>query len=974
MDMSAELVNFLEAVQTQPRNVWSRLLASTELAKTGAFYQAAQFLEGVKYHPDLQEDLLSLYRAHIAAIQVQAQAGKKVNIPADYLTMDQTVLHKPFRQVQSDSIFPMPYPYGLTLPSFVGLRNDYGFLREVASLDAGQTDLRVHVVWSPLDCQDAVPFLAALAEQGYGGTVSLTVMCDSHWPAGLEGYEVLECSLLSPQGAQRIARLPQEADLVLFLSGDVQLDDAVLQRATFLARVSDQVVQPLVAMTDAVTLETPFTQAGVNKIFTSRYPFRDANGLNFAISAALLKKIGGPDPRFLSSFWAGREMMFRAFNTGCYFAPLAVPDLLRCKEDTTPAEDEALYVQLCPEHWARKRDGRFEVPKVSVYIPVYNASKYIERAIDSVLGQDVEDLELCLHNDGSRDHTLQVLEDRYGEEPRVRWQSDTNGGIGYASNQAIQMSRAMYIGQLDSDDCLKPGAIRHLMEHMDAHPDLACCYASCERIDKDGTYLQDEYSWPQFRREKMMITSIAHHFRMFRRAAWERTSKFREDIVNAVDYDIFLKMSEVGPFHHIDEKYYQRRWHGENTSSVNEGHQTTNTYRVQQEALTRLGLDRFWDVHIADPEQPRRVGYRRRGQSPMVFFWPHYRSNPYQRLLYAKAGREVEFCVGPIEAALRIVREGKQPGQMTFHLHWLNFLFVDADSQADAKARVAEFLKHVKQFKAHGGRLIWTIHNTLSHDMPYVDLERQLSQQLAKLADVLHFHSGASVAEVEQAFDIPRDKVRIVPHGAYIGAYPDFVSRDQARRALGLDRQDDVILFTGQIRPYKGVESLVQSFRKILVERPNALLLIAGAASFDLMGAIDPALLAAEQARIHFVDRFLEDGELQLFFRAADIAVYPYQKILTSGSMLLALSYGLPVVIPEVGMTADVLREQEAGLLYDGDGAEAALEHALRLMLARKDDGALTQMKVNARKLAEALQWQDFSQVIRGKKGAATDD
>src|SRR5699024_4540363 len=115
----------------------------------------------------------------------------------------------------------------------------------------------------------------------------------------------------------------------------------------------------------------------------------------------------------------------------------------------------------------------------------------------------------------------------------------------------------------------------------DENPDIACAYASCERVDAAGDYIKDEYSWPVFSREKMMITSIAHHFRMFRRYAWERTTKFREDIVNGVDYDIFLKMSEVGKFHHIDEKLYQRRWHGENTSHVNEHHQTANTYRVQ---------------------------------------------------------------------------------------------------------------------------------------------------------------------------------------------------------------------------------------------------------------------------------------------------------------------------------------------------------------------------------------------------------
>lgn len=687
--------------------------------------------------------------------------------------------------------------------------------------------------------------------------------------------------------------------------------------------------------------------------------------MNFAISPMLLNRIGGPDPRFSSSFMASREMLFRAFNAGCYMAPVGAHKMGEFREADISDADRELYIQLCPDHWDRTTDGRFEVPKVSIYIPVYNAGKYIERAVDSVLAQDVQDLEICLHDDGSVDDTLCILQARYACEPRVRWQSCSNGGIGFASNQAIAMSRAMYIGQLDSDDCLKPGAVRRLMEHLDENPDLACCYSSCERIDEDGSYMQDEYSWPVFSREKMMITSIAHHFRMFRRAAWERTTRFREDIVNAVDYDIFLKLSEVGAFHHIDEKLYQRRWHGQNTSNVNEGFQTANTHRVQREALIRSGLNRYWDVHVPDPDQPRKITYRRRQGTRMVFFWPNYsRSNPYQRLLYGKAAATTEFCAGKLEAALRLIESGEQPGEIVFHLHWLNFLFEGATDLIEARSRVDDFLIKLMQFKKQGGRVIWTIHNTVSHDLPYADLERELSVHLTGIADVLHVHSEASVAEIEEAFPVPRGKVHVCPHGSYIGAYPDFVSRSEARRALGIDEHDEVILFTGQVRPYKGVEALISVFRKILKDRPNALLLVAGVTSFDPLEAMDTELQPEELARIRLTNRFLEPMEMQLFFRAADLAVYPYRKILTSGSMLLALSFGVPVVIPEVGMTREVLEGRDAGLLYDGAGGEAALEAALRQMLAWKDDGRLVQTGANARALAEKIEWQDFIKTV----------
>lgn len=215
-----------------------------------------------------------------------------------------------------------------------------------------------------------------------------------------------------------------------------------------------------------------------------------------------------------------------------------------------------------------------------------------------------------------------------------------------------------------------------------------------------------------------MITSIAHHFRMFRRQTWERTTGFREDIVNGVDYDIFLKMSELGAFRHVEEKLYQRRWHGENTSHVNEHHQTANTHRVQREALARQGLSRFWDVHVPDPEKPRNVTYQLRPDTRMVVFWPDYsRSNPYQKLLYGKLRQTAEVVAGDIDAALRVIDTKAAPAEnVTFHLYWLNALFRKVTTEEAARTAAETFVTKLVRLRLAGARLIWTIHNTLSHD------------------------------------------------------------------------------------------------------------------------------------------------------------------------------------------------------------------------------------------------------------------
>jgi len=973
-----------------PRNAWSRLRRALEIAQAPGlperWHLAHRILESVRHAPDLSGEVFDVYARQIAALRPDGLPPPPVNTPADYLGHPVPIHHRAFRRLDGTADHPSPFPYGLALPMIVGGQNDAGFLYDAATALCATGRVRTPVIHILLDAarargpREVALLLQDLAAQTHDGPVRLTLFGGADdlpvaAPPGAPAPDRVAADLLSEEAQGHIAARLDEADIALFLSGSARLDATALARIVWPGRISQRLVQVLKPLgEDDGQKITPFSMTALRPMLTMRYPFRDVAGLNMAVPTALLRQSGLLDPRFASRYAAGRELAFRLYNHGAWFAPLALPELSRGKDETSDA-DARLYTALAPNHWDRKTDGtQYEVPKVSIYIPTYNASKYIERAVDSVLEQDLRDLEVCLANDGSHDHTLELLERRYGDEKRVRWLANPNGGIGFASNTAIAMARGLYIGQLDSDDCLKPGAVRRLAEHLDANPSVVCAYGSCERVDAEGHYLRDEYSWPEFSREKMMVTSIAHHFRMFRRAAWERTSGFREDIVNAVDYDIFLKLSETGNFHHVEEMLYQRRWHGENTSNVNEHHQTTNTYRVQTEALRRLGLDRFWDVAVVEgQDDPRRVTYRRKPGQPMVVFWPDYsRSNPYQKLLYGQAREETEFVAGDIDAALRLIGElpalGGTGGPLTFHLHWLNFLFVglgEGDAQ-EARARVDGFLERLTRFKSMGGRLVWTIHNVVSHDSPFIALETELSEAIVALADVLHLHSEASVAEVEAAFALDHTKIAISRHGAYVGTYPDFIGRDQARDLLGYGRDEDIILFTGQIRPYKGVEQLVAAMRAILADRPRARLVLAGAMQVDLFETLSPALGPAERARIDVTGRFLDDMELQVFFRAADMAVYPYRKVLTSGSLLLALSFGVPVVVPDVGMTREVLGSGPgpAGRLYAGEAAE--LEAAIRDLLSEKEAGRLPDMARNARAIAEATTWPDFGSVVSG--------
>jgi|GEM_PF-1743588 len=955
--------------EDSPRNPWLRLSQAVEDAQAGRVSQARDLLDSVRYHPAVPSAVFDVYDGLIAH---GAGTRLRVETPADYLRGPVTSLRVPFRQVTAGTTPPAPFPKILSLPQLVGPRNDSRFLRDAAFTLPGideRPGRRVHVLIDAARTPDPGQVLQQLADQDGDSPVHVTLFGVAQGraaPSGPAGgrltVEAVADPILSPAASAQILRIAEDAEdgLLIFLGGDLHLEPTVLSRAQMLTRCGDALALPLVEA-DGALLAGATAQGGGP--FTSAYPFRETKGLNLAVTAGMLRRAGSLEPGFTSPDLAARELAFRVQLAGGYLAPLPVRKLSITEAWTT--EDRQLYVALCPNHWDRKTDGTFARPRVSIYIPAYNAARYIRQAVDSVLDQDLSDLEVCICDDGSLDDTLDVLEANYADDPRVRWVSTRNGGIGHASNVAVRMCRAPFVGQLDSDDRLLPGAVRRLVEYLETHPETACVYGSCERVDADGNFVKNEYSWPVFSREKMMVTSITHHFRMFRKSAWERTGGFRDDIINGIDYDVFLKLSETGAFHHIDEIMYQRRWHGLNTSMVNEAHQTANTHRVQTEALKRLGLDPFWEVHVPDPAQPRRITYRRRAGTKGLMFWPNYSAfNPYQSMIYADLRKRRDVFTGDIEAALEQLEGFRIPGDLTFHLHWLNEILRDVTDRDEAERRAEAFLSGLRAFTARGGDLVWTIHNHCSHDTPFADIEIRISTEIARLARVVHVHDAAHVDEAAALFPLPREKVAISPHGHYVGAYPNFVSRDTARSLLGLDAEDEVILFIGQVRPYKGVQDLIAAFRALLPERPRLRLVIAGEAKTDPLAGLDQPLTPQERDRITVRGQFVDDLDMQVFLRAADLAVFPYRQVLTSGSLLLALSFGVPAIIPDRGAARRIIDSTGGGRVYDPDDPDG-LRDAIHAWLSgsgsRAGDAAALRSTVEAE-----LGWPDFEETVLG--------
>jgi len=280
---------------------------------------------------------------------------------------------------------------------------------------------------------------------------------------------------------------------------------------------------------------------------------------------------------------------------------------------TDPAGGEKWISRELPPGMIFNTKDRFERKTnndlVTIYMPAYNVIEYIVEAVESALNQTYPHIEICIHDDGSTDGTLELVRDRYRNEPRVKISTELNGGIGHASNRAIQSGSGKYILQLDSDDILHPRAAEKLVKSFTDNESVICTYGRFNRINPDGSHRDDGWENPVYSRPRLFRSMVIHHPRMFLRDAWEACGKFDVNLTNAVDYDFFLRLSSLGEMHHVRETLYSYRIHGESTSQSKTSTQDVNTLIVQTMALKREGLHEKFIQFAPNPQFPRRISY-----------------------------------------------------------------------------------------------------------------------------------------------------------------------------------------------------------------------------------------------------------------------------------------------------------------------------------------------------------------------------
>jgi glycosyltransferase involved in cell wall biosynthesis len=267
-----------------------------------------------------------------------------------------------------------------------------------------------------------------------------------------------------------------------------------------------------------------------------------------------------------------------------------------------------------------------------------------------------------------------------------------------------------------------------------------------------------------------------------------------------------------------------------------------------------------------------------------------------------KAIRVLRFYV-------RLLRYAANAKPKIFHILWNN------------KFQLFDRTFLMMFYRMLGKENILTVHNVNAgtRDSKDTFLNRLTLRIQYKLAAHLFVHTEKMKSALIEEFDVQGARITVIPFGINNAVPHTRLTSAEAKRRLGLRSGDKTILFFGNIAPYKGLEILVTAFQDIAAEHPDYRLIIAGRPKNceKYWNDIREKISKDEgDGRILLRADYIPDDETEIYFKAADVLALPYRYIYQSGVLFLGYSFGLPVLVADVGSLKDEVVEGKTGYVF----------------------------------------------------------
>ena len=232
------------------------------------------------------------------------------------------------------------------------------------------------------------------------------------------------------------------------------------------------------------------------------------------------------------------------------------------------------------------------VPFISVLMAVYNENNFLSQAIESIKNQTFGDFEFIIVDDGSYDGSSERLKRYATLDSRIRLIAQERQGLTRSLNTGIRLSRGQLIARMDADDVADPIRLQAQVNYLSDHPDVVCLGAQALKIDEDGDPIE---SWhvPLDHDEilRQLLNGhggqIIHPLFLIRRDALVKVGGYNESYLLAQDYDLLLRLAEIGSLANLPDVLLGYRIHSAGTTFARRKEQLSYVIKAYLEAHDR---------------------------------------------------------------------------------------------------------------------------------------------------------------------------------------------------------------------------------------------------------------------------------------------------------------------------------------------------------------------------------------------------
>lgn len=236
----------------------------------------------------------------------------------------------------------------------------------------------------------------------------------------------------------------------------------------------------------------------------------------------------------------------------------------------------------------------------------------------------------------------------------------------------------------------------------------------------------------------------------------------------------------------------------------------------------------------------------------------------------------------------------------------------------------------VRLCQKRGSKIVLTVHDLLPHDT--AERYRSVFQHLYASVDAIICHSDHIRQRLEAEFGVPEEKVSVIPHGPFFYDLPEQDSSEHMDARMPGSSNRISVLWQGIIFPYKGLDLLLDAWKTVEDQVDNAWLTVAGTGSDDILDQLRGQVRDLDLKHVTLNLRFISAEELVAVYRAADVVVYPYRAITTSGALATGLALGKTIVASDLPVFRELLHHEENALLINPQNSDELSTALVRLI------------------------------------------